>query len=63
MTKPAEYWTLFSYGASIQICSKHKTAKAANKEAGACEKRSGLKHRIVKVTNVKRRATTSGEKE
>ena len=56
-----EYWTLFNYGSSIQVCSKHKTEKAAHREACACEKRGGLKHQIVKVTDVKRRTRTPKE--
>jgi len=49
----AIYWTLFYYGGSESICSKHRSLPAAQKAVKACEKRGGAKHRIVKVVEIR----------
>jgi len=46
-----EYWTVFG---SHVFCSKHSTAKAAERAAKKCEKRGGFPHRILKVQEIKR---------
>lgn len=43
------YWTVFNYGGSLQVCSKHSSLRAATKAAKACEKRGGAYHRIIQV--------------
>lgn len=48
---PVEFWTLFG-GKCEVICSKHKSLTAAIRAATACEKRSGLRRRIVGVVTV-----------
>ncbi len=58
--KRSEFWTLFYYGSTEQICSKHKSVAAALKEAAACERSGENDHRIVEVIEavpyLKRRA-------
>ena len=48
-----EFWSMFKYGSTDTICSKHKTLAAARKEAKACEKKGGTKHWILEVRWVK----------
>lgn len=53
--KRIEYWTLFKSGSVWSLCSVHKTAAAARKEADECEKRGGTKHTIAEVRHLPRR--------
>ena len=47
-----EFWTLFHYGSTETICSKHKTLPKAEKAVRVCERRGGAKHRIVQVSEI-----------
>ena len=48
------WWSLFYYGSSLTICSEHRTAAAAEREARRCERRGGARHLIVYVEQVDR---------
>lgn len=47
-----EYLTIFNYGGSLMICSRHRSLAAAKRAACACEDRGGNKHEIVKQSKV-----------
>jgi hypothetical protein len=49
-----EYWTMFKYGDSRRICSKHRTAQAAHKAATKCERSGGSEHQLLEVTELTR---------
>lgn len=49
------YATVFQYGSTPTICSKHKTFNAAEKAAKKCEKRGGAHHDIWEVRIHKRK--------
>lgn len=49
-----EFWTMFYYGSSLTICSKHKNYYSAEKAAIKCEKKGGAKHIIAQVTQYRR---------
>ena len=51
----AEFWTVFDYGGSPSVCSKHSTEQAAQRAACKCEQRGGARHVILKVSKVRRR--------
>jgi hypothetical protein len=44
-----QWWTLFYYGGTETICSKHASISAALAAAARCEKRGGADHRILMV--------------
>ena len=44
-----QFWTLFYYGSTETICSKHSSAAAALRAATSCEKNGGNDHRILEV--------------
>lgn len=48
------FWSMFRYGDTFTICSKHLSVKAAERAARECEKRGGEHHQILKVTQVVR---------
>ena len=45
----AEYWTMFYYGGNPTICEKHRSLRAAQRSARACEKVGGALHWIVRA--------------
>ena len=47
-----QYWTLFYYGSSLMICSRHTTHRAAQRAVRACEKRGGAPHIIIHAVQV-----------
>jgi hypothetical protein len=47
-----EYWTLYRYGESEVICSKHKSYIRAILAIDKCENRGGARHRVVEVNEV-----------
>jgi hypothetical protein len=49
-----EYWTTFTYSHEDDVCSKHRTLRAAQRAADRCEARGGDKHRIFKVERMPR---------
>lgn len=49
------YATVFNYGSSKTICSRHKTYHAAEKEAIRCEKQGGAHHEIWEIRVYRRR--------
>lgn len=49
-----EYWTVFSYGGSLTLCEKAKSAISARRKAAACERAGGAPHRILHVQEVAR---------
>jgi hypothetical protein len=54
------FWlTVFAYGSSTSVCSRHSSKAAAIKAALACEKRGGaFEHRLwfVRESQIKRKA-------
>lgn len=56
-SKKPVYWTLFRYGGNLTICSKHRTRKAAEREAGRCEASGGARHEIAEVRFLTRKVT------
>ena len=50
-----EAWTIYGYGDTLALCSRHRTTSAAIKAARRCEKRGGLPHQVVRVTPVQRK--------
>lgn len=49
-----EYWTVFYYGSSLTLCSRHRTPEAADKAATQCEKRGGAPHKLLYVEELDR---------
>ena len=47
-----EYWTLFHYGDSEVICSKHRTVLAAERARRKCERNGGANHRVIEVKTI-----------
>jgi hypothetical protein len=47
--KKTEFWSVFYYGSTQSVCSRHKTQQAAFEAAAKCERRGGAKHRIVEA--------------
>lgn len=47
-----EWWTMYFYGSTEMICSKHKSVSAALLAASKCEDGVGYDHRIVEVIEV-----------
>jgi len=45
-----EYWTVFMYGGSLTMCTRHRSRAAAERAARLCEKAGGAKHRILHVS-------------
>lgn len=55
MRSPAKiarrFWmTVFAYGSSTQVCSRHTSRASAERFAKACEKRGGAEHRLWNVS-------------
>jgi hypothetical protein len=49
--KRAQFWTMFTYGVE-QVCSVHRSQRAAFRAAAKCENRLGEGHRVVAVLEV-----------
>jgi hypothetical protein len=50
MRTRVQFWTMFYYGPTETICSKHASIRAALDAAARCERRGGADHRILQVT-------------
>lgn len=49
-----EYWTVFYYGSSLTLCSRHRTPEAADRAATKCERRGGSLHKLLYVEELDR---------